>query len=182
MTGDWCWWNLTAYSTRNLKAATRKLKADEERAHSQDNAHHCAKHAVTRLPRQRCRRPAPRFCAAGANGKNICRCRSARSNARANPLYAEKLAGVGFASILRTFLPAAPPASPVSPALAAKTLPTTPTRERLISATARVKGYYTDKAIFTLLCCTTDEFFFSCCDNRSNRQRRRVVTANDPNS
>jgi hypothetical protein len=28
------WWDLTPYSTRNLKAATRKLKADEERAHS----------------------------------------------------------------------------------------------------------------------------------------------------
>jgi hypothetical protein len=43
---------------------------------------------------------------------------------------------------------------------AAKTLPTTPTRERSIAA--RVKGYCTDRAIFTLLCCTTDEFFFSC--------------------
>jgi hypothetical protein len=27
-------WYLTAYSTRNLKAATQKLKADEERVHS----------------------------------------------------------------------------------------------------------------------------------------------------
>ena len=26
------WWDLTAFSTRKLKAATRKLKADEERA------------------------------------------------------------------------------------------------------------------------------------------------------
>ena len=30
--GDW--WDLTAYSTRKLKAATRKFKADEKRAHS----------------------------------------------------------------------------------------------------------------------------------------------------
>jgi hypothetical protein len=36
------------------------------------NAHHRAKHAVTRLPRQRCRRPTPRSCAAGANGTNMC--------------------------------------------------------------------------------------------------------------
>jgi hypothetical protein len=37
------------------------------------NAHYRAKHAVTRLPRQRCRRPSPRSCAAGANGTNMCR-------------------------------------------------------------------------------------------------------------
>ena len=29
---DWWWWDVTAFSTRKLKAATRKLKADEERA------------------------------------------------------------------------------------------------------------------------------------------------------
>jgi hypothetical protein len=46
---------------------------------------------------------------------------------------------------------------------AAKTLPTTPTRERQIAA--RIKGYCTDRAIFTLLRCTTDELFFSCCDS-----------------
>jgi hypothetical protein len=46
---------------------------------------------------------------------------------------------------------------------AAKTLPTTPTRERYIAA--RVKGYCTDRDIFTLLRCTTDELFFSCCDS-----------------
>ena len=60
---------------------------------------------------------------------------------------------------------------------AATTLPTTPTRDA-----ARVKGYCTDRAIFTLSRCTTDELFFSCCDNRSNSQRRREDTANDPNS
>ena len=32
VTGDWCY--LTAFSTRKLKAATRKLKADEKRTHS----------------------------------------------------------------------------------------------------------------------------------------------------
>ena len=41
------------------------------------------KHAVTRLPRQRCRRPTPRFCAAVVNGTNICQCLSARRNATA---------------------------------------------------------------------------------------------------
>ena len=41
---------------------------------------------------------------------------------------------------------------------AATTLPTTPTRDA-----ARVKGYCTDRAIFTLLRCTTDELFFSYC-------------------
>jgi hypothetical protein len=40
------------------------------------------------------------------------------------------------------------------------TLPTTPTRDG-----ARVKGYCTDRAIFTLLRCTTDELFFSYCDS-----------------
>jgi len=38
---------------------------------------------------------------------------------------------------------------------AAKTLPTTPTHERYIAA--RVKGYCTHTAIFTLLRCTTDD-------------------------
>ena len=52
------------------------------------------------------------------HGKNMCRCWSALRNAKANPLFAGEFAGVGFASILRTLLPAAPPASPVSPALA----------------------------------------------------------------
>jgi hypothetical protein len=46
---------------------------------------------------------------------------------------------------------------------AAKILPTTPTRERRIAA--RVKGYCTERAIFSLLRCTTDELFFSCCDS-----------------
>ena len=45
------------------------------------DAHHRAKHAVTRFPRQRCRRPTPRSCAAGANGTNMCLWWSARSNA-----------------------------------------------------------------------------------------------------
>ena len=36
------------------------------------NAHHRAELSVTRLPRQRCRRPTPRSCAAGANGTNMC--------------------------------------------------------------------------------------------------------------
>ena len=43
---------------------------------------------------------------------------------------------------------------------AATTLPTTPTRDA-----ARVKGYCTYRAIFSLLCCTTDEWFFSYCDS-----------------
>ena len=46
---------------------------------------------------------------------------------------------------------------------AAQTLPTTPTRERQIAA--RVKGYCTDRAIFTLLRSTTNELFFSSCDS-----------------
>jgi hypothetical protein len=45
----------------------------------------------------------------------------------------------------------------------AKTLPTTPTHEREIAT--RVKGYCTDRSIFTMLRCTTDELFFSCCDS-----------------
>ncbi len=48
------------------------------------DAHYRAKHAVTRFPRQRCRRPTPRSCAAGANGTNMCQWWSARSNALTN--------------------------------------------------------------------------------------------------
>ena len=108
------WWDLTAFSTRNLKAATRKLKADEGQSRQRAPSRQACRHTIS--PRQRCRRPTPRFCAAGANCKNMCRCWSARRNATANPLFAGEIAGVGFASILRTLLPAAPPASPVSPA------------------------------------------------------------------
>jgi hypothetical protein len=43
---------------------------------------------------------------------------------------------------------------------AARTLQMTPSREKKIAA--RVKGYFTDRAIFTLLHCKTDEMFFSC--------------------
>ena len=48
------------------------------------DAHYRAKHAATRFPRQRCRRPTPRSCAAGANGTNMCQWWSARSNALTN--------------------------------------------------------------------------------------------------
>jgi hypothetical protein len=47
----------------------------------------------------------------------------------------------------------------------------------------RVKGYCTNRAIFTLLRCTTDELFFSCCDSvaahfkhAATRQPRRKPT------
>jgi hypothetical protein len=45
------------------------------------DAHYRAKHDVTRFTRQRCRRPTPKSCAAGANGTNMCQLWSARSNA-----------------------------------------------------------------------------------------------------
>jgi hypothetical protein len=61
---------------------------------------------------------------------------------------------------------------------AAKTPPTTPALDA-----ARVKGYCTDRAIFTLLRCTTDELFFSYCDSvvahfkhAATRQPRRKQT------
>jgi hypothetical protein len=60
----------------------------------------------------------------------------------------------------------------------ATTLPTTPARDA-----ARVKGYCTDRAIFTLLRCTTDELLFSCCGSvaahlkhAATRQPRRKPT------
>jgi hypothetical protein len=61
---------------------------------------------------------------------------------------------------------------------AATTLPTTPTRDA-----ARVKGYCTDRAIFSLSRCTTDELFFSYCysvvahfKRAATRQPRRKPT------
>ena len=61
---------------------------------------------------------------------------------------------------------------------AATTLPTTPFRDA-----ARVKGYYTDRAIFTLLRCTNGELFFSYCysvvahfKRAATRQPRRKPT------
>ena len=61
---------------------------------------------------------------------------------------------------------------------AVTTLPTTPTRDA-----ARVKGYCTDRAIFTLLRCTIDELFFFCCgsvaahfESAATRQPRRKPT------
>ena len=63
---------------------------------------------------------------------------------------------------------------------AATTLPTTPARDA-----ARVKGYYTDRAIFTLLRCTTGELFFFCCDSiaahfKYTATRKRVVPQRKP--
>jgi hypothetical protein len=46
---------------------------------------------------------------------------------------------------------------------AAKTLSTTPTCER--QTAERVKGYCTDREIFTLHRCTTGELLLSCCDS-----------------
>jgi hypothetical protein len=48
------------------------------------DAHYRAMHAAKRFPRQRCRRPTLRSCAAGANGTNMCQWWSARSNALTN--------------------------------------------------------------------------------------------------
>jgi hypothetical protein len=71
------WWCLVgSYPLLYTEFKSRDSKIESRRGagHSRGNAHHRAKHAVTRLPRQRCRRPTPRFCATGANGKNMCRC------------------------------------------------------------------------------------------------------------
>ena len=50
----------------------------------QEKELHRAKHSGTRFPRQRCRRPTPRSCAAGDNGTHMCQWWSARSNALTN--------------------------------------------------------------------------------------------------
>jgi hypothetical protein len=130
------------------------------------NAHHRVKHAVTRLHRQRCRRSTPRFYAAGANGKNMCQCWSARRNATANPLFAGAFAGVGLCfctSLLAARCPARVARSP-------RPCPR-PRHDRTC-----------------LIRCSLLSFFNQCRNrrrqqnNRSNRQRRREDTTNDPNS
>jgi hypothetical protein len=70
-----------------LQESTKNLASQSCGVMRRGNAHHRAKQAATRLPRQRCRRPTPRFCAAGANGTNMCQWLSARSSATAIDFY-----------------------------------------------------------------------------------------------
>jgi hypothetical protein len=85
------WWCLTPICLRirssmlvkRYESFTRINKESSFTVLRRGNAHHRAKHSVTSLPRQRCRRPTPRFCAAGTNGTNMCQCWSARRSATA---------------------------------------------------------------------------------------------------
>ena len=75
---DWWWWSqLTPKKEKSqvlffIEFYRRINKESSLTVLRRGNARHRAKHATTRFPRQRCRRPTPRSCAAGANGKNMC--------------------------------------------------------------------------------------------------------------